>query len=383
MRVLFIFTSTTSDDHRAWSGTMHHSFVGLQHAGCEVDYLCALRDYRETFIDKLICTYWLRGPAKIGRNIRMDEAFYSVRLFKQTLRNFDYTPYDIIFVPTHIAIVNALPKKIKAKVVHLVDATVDSLFEYYAEFSNLIFHNYWEAHILGKRAFRRADLIIASSDWCKRNAISDYGVSPDKIKVVEFGANIKPEDVPAEARQIDGKQHLAIYWSGVNWERKGGDVALACCEEMVRRGYEVTFNITGMRVLPDVIKSIPYVHDHGFLNKNNPKDYARLIEIMNGQDIFLFPSKAECSSIALCEANGFGLPCFVYDTGGTANYVRNGENGYMLPLTADGKQFADRIVSCIENREMDRLSLGAVKRYRDKLNWTVWSNRVKEILQQL
>lgn len=374
--------SETSDDRRAWSGTMYQSFTGLQRAGYQVDYLYALRDYHETFADKLLCTYWLRIPAKFGKNMRMDEAFYTKRICAQTLRNFDYSSYDLIFIPTHIAIVNALPKKTRAKVVHLVDATVDSLFDYYSEFSNLIFHNYWEAHILGKRAFKRSDLIIASSDWCKKNAINTYGIKENRIAVIEFGANIDYKDVPALPKQISGKS-LQIYWSGVNWLRKGGDIAIACCDELVKRGYQISFNITGMRDLPKEVLARPYVRNYGFLNKNNPEEYQRIIQIMKEQDIFLFPSKAECSSIALCEANGFGLPCFAYDTGGTGNYVVNGTNGYMLPLDADGIVFAQKIVECIEQGELSRLSEGAINLYKEKLNWEVWSKRVKEAIDKL
>ncbi len=383
MKVLFIFSARTADDRTAWSGTMYQAFQGLLRAGYEVDYLYAMRDYKQTFIDKLICTYWLRVPAALHKNTRMDEAFYTVRIFKQTLRNFDYTPYDVIFVPTHIAIVNALPKNTRAKVVHLADATVDSLFDYYSEFSNLIFHNYWEAHILGKRAFQRADLNIVSSDWCKQNAMRSYGISPDKLAVIEFGANMNCEDIPAQPKQINEKKHLNIYWSGVNWERKGGDVALDCCDELIKRGYDITFHITGMRNLSEEILAKPYVQHHGFLNKNNTSEYQQLLNILKEQDIFLFPSKAECSSIALCEANGFGLPCFVYDTGGTGSYVLNGKNGYMLPLTANGIDFANRIIQSIENKEMNQLSQDAVKHYKEKLNWLVWSNRVKEAINKL
>ncbi len=383
MRVLYIFTSKDSSDRGAWSGTMYQAFKGLERAGFDVDYLCAMRDYRESFLDKLLCTYWLRIPAKFGKSTRMDESFYSVRLFRQTLRSVDYSRYDIIFIPTHIAIVNAIPRNINAKVVHLVDATVDSLFGYYSEFSNLMWHNYREAHILGKRAFRRSDMIIASSDWCKRNAIDSYGVSPDKISVVEFGANIDKNDIPAQPKKIDGNKAINIYWSGVNWERKGGDIALEACRELINRGHKVEFHITGMRSLPSVVTDLPWVHNHGFLNKNNPREYRRLIEIMAAQDIFLFPSKAECSSIALCEANGFGLPCFVYDTGGTANYVVNGVNGYMLPLDASGKDFADKIMASIREKELDRLSLGAVNRYKTNLNWDVWTRKVKSVIEKL
>lgn len=138
-----------------------------------------------------------------------------------------------------------------------------------------------------------------------------------------------------------------------------------------------------MKNLPDEITEIPWVHNHGFLNKNNPEEYHRLIEIMSRQDIFLFPSRAECSSIALCEANAFGLPCFVYDTGGTANYVENGKNGYILPLSASGKDFAEKFEECINNHEFDRLSINARKKYETTLNWNEWSNCVKKAITNL
>lgn len=383
MKVLFISMGESAEDRKAWSGTVFQAIKGLERAGFDVEYLSAMRDCKQTFADKLLCTYWIRIPALFGKKTRMDESFYSVRIFRQTLEKFDYSGYDIIFVPTYLSIVNAIPKSVKAKIVHLVDATVDSLFEYYNEFSNLWFHNYWEAHILGKRAFRRADLLIASSEWCRQNAIRQYGIDPRNISVIEFGANIDALDIPAVEKKYDPSRPLRIYWSGVNWERKGGDVALECCKKLNEKGYSVEFHITGMKTLPNEITKILWVHNHGFLNKNNPEEYHRLIEIMSQQDIFLFPSRAECSSIALCEANAFGLPCFVYDTGGTANYVENGKNGYMLPLSASGADFAERIEECINNYEFDCLSLNARKKYETTLNWNEWSDRVKKAITNL
>lgn len=385
-KILFIFTARTSDDRSAWSGTMNRSFMALQRAGYEVDYLCAVRDTKNTIVDKLWWEYWRRIPKMLGKNIRCDETFYSVKIFGETLHAVDYSVYDFVFIPTNIAIVNALPKNITAKLVHLVDATVDSLFEYYSEFSNLLWLNYKEAHVLGKRAFRRSDLLIASSDWCRSNAIRDYGVNPDKIAVIEFGANLNSDDIPAVPRSLDSKSQLNIYWSGVNWERKGGDIALACCDALIGRGHNIKLHVTGIRKedpLTSHLESLDYVENYGFLNKNKPEEYNQLIHVMENMDIFLFPSKAECSSIALCEANGFALPCFVYDTGGTGNYVVNGENGYMLPLSADGVDFADRIESCINNKELDNLSLGAARRYSRLLNWDTWSERVKKAIESV
>ena len=77
-------------------------------------------------------------------------------------------------------------------------STVDSLFNYYSEFSGLTWQNRLEASYLGRKAFKRSDLLIASSDWCKQNAIKQYHINPQKISVIEFGANIDPAYIPAQ-----------------------------------------------------------------------------------------------------------------------------------------------------------------------------------------
>lgn len=376
MRILFIAQSESADNKREWSGTMHQSFVCLQKAGFEVDYLSAQKKGKSSFFVKLLCEWWLQLNKRFNVKTRMTETLYCKYNYAQVLRNFDYTPYDIIFIPTHWAMVAALPHKTKAKVVHLVDATFDSLLDYYEEFSGLTWQNKVEGIYISKQAFKRSDLIIASSDWCKENAVRSYKIAPEKISVIEFGANLKYEDVPAIPKKIDGKSHLNIYISGVNWERKGGEQAVECCKELIQIGYDVTLHITGMTP-PAQHQGKHFIKAYGFLNKNVSNDYLQIIDIMKQMDIFLFPSKAECSSIALCEACGFGLPIFCYDTGGTGNYVINGRNGYMLPLSSGGKEFAYCINDCYKAKELDILSIGAIEIYKDKLNWQRWTERVK------
>jgi hypothetical protein len=342
-----------------------------------------LEGYRQNVIDKLWVRYWCWVGKYLKKNVRFDESYYVMRMMRRVLANVDFSGYDIIFVPTDMCIMTALPQRVKSKLVHLVDAPVQSLFEYYTEFSNLTLQNRFEASMLTRKAFRRADLIVASSDWCKCEAVRHCGVSPDKIAVVEFGANIDAKDIPAglTKRLAVGDDPLNVYWSGVNWVRKGGAVAFDCCRELIARGIDVRFHITGMRQLPDEVSTQPWVVNYGFLNKNIPTEYHKLIDIMSQQHIFLFPSRAECSSIALCEANAFGLPCYVYDTGGTANYVENSYNGYMLPLTASGRDFADKIVDTLSDYE--RLSVNARKKYETSLNWSTWSSRVAAAINAL
>lgn len=384
--ILFINNVASPDDRKSWSGTSFQLIEALKRLGFKVDYLYALEKSKPSFAGNLIFTYWKCVKDILHKNVRIDDSFYLMYEYKKTLGKFDYSRYDYIFVPTHTCIISALPKHIKSKIIFVADAIVDNLFNYYSEFSNLIWHNYMEAHILCKRAFERSDYLIVSSDWCKSNAIKQYGIQPNKISVLEFGANIDYTDIPVCLHKKRDFKQLRIYWSGVNWYRKGGDIALVCCEKLISMGYNVTFSITGLKQLPKecydqsgYLKS--YIKTFGFLNKNIKSDYKKMIEIMSNQDIFLFPSKAECSSIALCEANGFGLPCFVFDTGGLSNYVINGKNGYRLSVGSDGNDFANKVKTCIENNEIDRLSLGAREFFEMTLNWNVWGEKLKNIIK--
>lgn len=382
-RILYLSTAKDKNDKKEWSGTVYHSLHALENAGYVVDYVNVLGGYRQDIIDKLWVRYWCWIVDHLRKNVRFDESFYTTRMMRKVLAKIDYSGYDIIFVPTDMCIVSALPARVRQKIVHLVDAPVQSLFEYYTEFSNLTWQNRFEASTLTKRAFRRADLIIASSEWCKEESIKHCGIAPDKIAVVEFGANMDCVYIPEIKHEYDSSKPLRIYWSGVNWIRKGGDVAFDCCRELIKRGCQIEFHITGMKELPNEIKSQPWVYNHGFLNKNNPEEYQRLIDIMSNQDIFLFPSRAECSSIAVCEANAFGLPCFVYDTGGTANYVENGKNGCVHSLSANGVDFANSIVTILNDNSLISMSENAHKIYEKKLNWNSWGERVAGLLSMI
>lgn len=96
-KILFI-GKTYAEDKGAWSGTIYQTIQGLKRAGYEVDYLKADRDYKETFWNKLMVTYWIRVPQLFGKQSRMDESFYEVFRYCNTFKRFDFTQYDIILL---------------------------------------------------------------------------------------------------------------------------------------------------------------------------------------------------------------------------------------------------------------------------------------------
>ena len=123
---------------------------------------------------------------------------------------------------------------------------------------------------------------------------------------------------------------------------------------------------------------------YGFLNRNNETERNLLNQLRAEADLFLLPTKAECSGIVFCEACAYSLPSLTYDTGGISNYVINGENGYRLPLSAGGADFAKKIRDIINNGdELTRLKKNARRKYEDDLNWETAGRRISEVIDSI
>ena len=78
---------------------------------------------------------------------------------------------------------------------------------------------------------------------------------------------------------------------GIDWQRKGGDIAIETCRILNNQGIKSMIHIIGPVEVPESCKNIPYIEFIGFLNKNNQCDYERIIQYMSSSDILLLPTK--------------------------------------------------------------------------------------------
>jgi len=257
--------------------------------------------------------------------------------------------------------------KQKKPIIYFTDATYPAMIDYY-------FHNRWKFNNcqgckLEQKAMQNATDIVIPSDWAAKSACEDLNIPSQKIHVVEYGANINDSDINFRVRNIGLEDNPQILFLGVDWKRKGGDIALASIDFLNKNGVKATLHIVGIKELDEKIKKLPYVKYHGFLNKNISSDYNKIVDLMGKTDIMLLPTLAECAGIAFAEASGFGIPIFSHITGGVGNYVIDGINGYKLPLGATGEDFGAKILETITNGEISKLSTGERALYKEKLNW--------------
>ena len=284
---------------------------------------------------------------------------------------------DILFAP--FASTSLYSLKTDKPIIYLSDATFAAMVDYY--FKEIISWNIKQANKIEQTALSKATHAIYASQWAYKSAIQNYNIDKSKLHVIEFGANIDEQNIIPHQFTYNGR--LDLLFLGVDWIRKGGDIAVEATKYLNDSGIPSTLHIVGISKLDNDIVNLSYVKNYGFLNKNNPDDYNQLVSIIQQSHCLLLPTKAECAGIVFCESSANGLPIFTFNTGGVANYVVNGKNGYMLPLGTTGHKFGEIISECLQSGELEKMSRTAVDVYNEKLNWTVWGQRIESIIESL
>lgn len=302
-------------------------------------------------------------------------------IFGSKLRGKDY---DFIFAPrssTEIALLDT-----KIPLVYLSDTTFKSLYGYYDWFSDFMKLSVWEGNFIERSALRKSSAVVMASSWAAESAKNDYGILPDKIFVIPFGPNMEPHQI-LPTHQVEAainaksREVCKLLFLGVEWYRKGGNIAFDALRTLRDKGVKVHLTVVGV-VPPDTFRDadmtiIPY------LNKNNPDEYEQFIRLFLEHHFLILPTRAECYGVVFAEASAFGLPSFTSDTGGVPSVVHNGVNGYRMPPETPGSAFAAVISRVFSNFDDEYLPLafGARKFYEQELSAEVIGMRFRAVAE--
>ena len=117
-------------------------------------------------------------------------------------------------------------------------------------------------------ALHRCRLAIYTSEWAAESAVRDYGVDAGRVAVVPFGANLETQVLLEEARAAIAKRPrdtCRLVFIGVEWQRKGGPLAVAIADALNRGGLKTELDIVGHE--PDGRKLPSFVNSLGFISK--------------------------------------------------------------------------------------------------------------------
>lgn len=228
-----------------------------------------------------------------------------------------------------------------------------------------------------KDFLEKVDTIIYSSQWAAQDAISYYNISPQKIHIVEFGANIPhPEKYQIE---IDTSVCNLVF-IGRNWEKKGGEKVLAAFKKL--KADDVSCTLTLIGSTPSDISGGE--HDLTIipsLDKSKPEDLSRMQEILYKSHFLVLPTEFDAFGIVFCEASAYGIPSIAANVGGVSQPVREGMNGFLLPDNATAEEYAEKIKSIFSDKESYlKLRMSSRREYENRLNWDVWGEKVNKIV---
>jgi phosphatidylinositol alpha-1,6-mannosyltransferase len=300
---------------------------------------------------------------------------YSIRGLQRALRLYRQRTYDICFAWSAVpagAIALALRRLVGLR--YIVRVCGPDIPGFERRYQNI--HRFLSP--LVRRTWRDAERVIAKSEHEIEmiHAIdSELGclLIPNGVDVSTF----KPNQTKSDAGP------LRILCVGRLIERKGQRHLIDAVKRLIDEGIDVELDLVGTGDAR--IDNETHVARLGLAERIRFLGYVPREEITEhyaAAHVFVLPSYNEGMSVALLEAMAAGLPVIVTPTGGTAELVSPGLNGFIVNW-ADANELARHLRKLAQDRSLVR-RMGRESRNRaEKYSWTIVASHYLEMLEEM
>lgn len=358
MRIALVSEWDTSDP-QSWSGVVHPMRESLSD---RVDLEIIQLKAPHHMVDRALA----RAHGALGRRYLPGHSVASARLLgkqlEQSMRDRNVDAVLAIAASTTVA-----TARLNVPVVHVTDATIAAISNYYPLYSGLGRLPRAQAEWLEKRAQKRTHAVVTTSAWAQDSFVDHYGMFARKVSVAPFGPAISPSFAVESVRDASEDHTLRALLVSSNWDRKGGNHAVAAISRLRRVGVDVTLTVVGQCPvgLPDWVRPV------GKLSRDDlSRAYA-------DHDVLLELANANAGGVTLTDAAAHGLPVIATNTGGVPDIVKHRKSG-VLVRTEHEEDVA--LMSLTDPSTRKLLSVGALEQHRQVLNWDVWANHVSDVL---
>lgn len=209
-----------------------------------------------------------------------------------------------------------------------------------------------------------ADLVLCGSEFCA-HTMREEGVSPTKLAVAEYGAEIERFTPAPEPRP---PAPVRLLFVGTLALRKGIHYLLEAVKRLEPLGVRVSA-VGAPKVRLQMLARYSNVLDlPGFrLHDSMPELYRE-------HDIYVFPTIVEGSSLSIYEALASGLP--VVTTPNAGSIVRDGVEGFVVP-PRDLEALCAAVERLVRDRDL-RIEMGSAARRRAETfgDWRHYGERL-------
>lgn len=374
MKVAFLSsydpTSTSS-----WSGTPYYMLSALKRHNIEVNVLGPVNSFTKPFLKAFKLVLKLFG-------INYDYSYSSILSYEYAFR-FNkrlkkISGVDFIIAPAGSTQIAKL--KTNIPILYLSDTTYDQLKKYYSNFTSINDSFHHQGSKIENAALNNAAIVSFPSNWAADFCVKHYNIPESKVKKLLWGANIVESYTHPKTRTKDDNKSFTLLFLGVDWERKGGKVALEAVQYL-RESKNIAAKLIVCGCIPDTSDLPEWVEVTGRLNKDIPSDMNFFKNILIKSDVLLLPTIAECYGMVFCEAAAYGMPVVATNTGGIGSIVIEGETGLLINDPTDSQAFANGIYEIINNLDnYNRYASNAFERYHSHLNWDAWAKKIIELM---
>lgn len=379
IKVAFV-TLEDVKDKRAWSGVLYSMSRSLEkHLNGEIHYINPADSLKNRTLLNMLALSNLGLKKGFKKHYFYKYNGWLCRnLSSYVEREIQGKDIDLIFAPAssyELAFLNTnLP------IVYTSDATFRLIYCLDDKYADVLKFSLRRGNLAERSSIEKSDLLIYPSEWAAESAVNDYGADESKVHVVPLGANVEevpPEELVLKRRPSDSCDLLFL---GVDWDRKGGEIAFETLLELEKLGINATLTVCGCTPPRE------FVHERmvvlPFLDKNDEKQRRQLDDLYLKSDFLFLPTRSEAFGMVFCDASAFGLPVITTDTGGVSGAVEEGKNGFMLPLDADASSYAELIAKLFLDDDLYRgLVVSSRRTFDEKLNWDSWGRRVSGLIR--
>ncbi|KOX92732.1 group 1 glycosyl transferase [Haloarcula rubripromontorii] len=229
---------------------------------------------------------------------------------------------------------------------------------------------------LFKRTLKAADRVVVVHEEA-REVYADF-VDESKLRTIPLGVD---PDFFNYSQPADSKELVAI---GSLRERKGYDILFEALDRIRQEYPDVHLNVFGDGPLEDdlheQVKRLDLERNvtfHGYVDQSIVREH------LSRARVFIHPSRSESFSLVRLEAMSTGCPVVVTDISGAREMVRDGEEGFVVPIESPGP-IADAVTTLLSDYELTRqVSRQARDRIEEKYDWRKIAAEYLEVYRSL
>lgn len=240
--------------------------------------------------------------------------------------------------------------------------------------------------LIGRWPFAMADRIIAVSKWVKGD-IAKYHIDAGKIIPVHNGINVG-EFRPSAARNVRAQYGIGdnpmLLFVGRMITQKGISYLIDAMPLVLKAHPEAKLFLVGRGSLLEGLKSkVASMRLEKSVIFSGYMSEEMLKEAYGTCDLFVLPSVWEVLPIAVLEAMSSGKPIVCTDAGGDREMVRDGVNGFVVPMRSP-KALAEKINVVLSDADM-RSRMGAASRKiaEEEFDWKLIAAQTRQVYGEL